>query len=51
GTSPEAALRARIYAFQLAHGLAPDGQAGPITLMQLNRATGVNEPLLTTGKP
>ncbi|MBC7609047.1 MAG: AAA family ATPase, partial [Polaromonas sp.] len=47
GTSPEAALRARIYAFQLAHGLAPDGQAGPITLMQLNRATGVNEPLLT----
>ncbi len=55
GTSPESALRARVYAFQLAHGLAPDGQAGPMTLMQLNRATGVNEPRLTgdkgTGKP
>ncbi len=51
GASPDAVLRARVYAFQLAHGLAPDGQAGPMTLMQLNRATGVNEPLLITGKP
>jgi len=44
----EAALRARIYAFQLAHGLTPDGQAGPLTVMQLNRATGVDEPRLQT---
>jgi general secretion pathway protein A len=43
---PAEALRARIYAFQLAHGLTPDGQAGPLTVMQLNRATGVDEPHL-----
>ncbi|MCJ7799818.1 MAG: AAA family ATPase [Polaromonas sp.] len=42
----EAALRDRVYAFQLAHGLTPDGQAGPLTVMQLNRATGVDEPHL-----
>ena len=47
----EAALRARVYAFQLAHGLTPDGQAGPLTLMQLNRATGVDEPHLQSRKP
>ena len=47
----EAALRARIYAFQLAHGLTPDGQAGPLTVMQLNRATGVDEPHLQTPTP
>ena len=50
GGSPEAALRAKVYAFQLANGLAPDGQAGPMTLMQLNRATGVNEPHLASDK-
>ncbi|APW39938.1 peptidoglycan-binding protein [Rhodoferax koreense] len=42
GDSP----RERIYRFQLAQGLVPDGQAGPITLMLLNRATGVAEPQL-----
>ncbi|MBA2723982.1 MAG: AAA family ATPase, partial [Methylibium sp.] len=42
----DAALRSRIYAFQLAQGLAPDGLAGPITFMQLNRALGVEEPRL-----
>ena len=47
----EATLRAKVYAFQLAHGLAPDGQAGPMTSMQLNRATGVDEPRLTSDKP
>ena len=36
----------RIYAFQLAQGLVPDGLAGPLTLMQLNRASGVAEPRL-----
>ena len=44
-------LRERIYAFQLAHGLSPDGQAGPMTLMQLNRATGLDEPQLKTAQP
>ena len=42
----EAALKARVYAFQLAQGLKPDGLAGPTTFMQLNRATGVAEPRL-----
>jgi general secretion pathway protein A len=37
-------LVARLQAFQRAQGLQPDGLAGPITLMQLNRATGVAEP-------
>lgn len=41
-----AARRARIHQFQLAQGLTPDGQAGPLTLMLLNRATGVPEPRL-----
>lgn len=43
--SPDA-LMARVFAFQLAQGLAPDGLAGPLTLMQLNRASGVAEPRL-----
>jgi general secretion pathway protein A len=44
--TPAAALRARIYAFQMAQGLTPDGIAGPVTLMALNRALGVDEPRL-----
>ena len=40
------ALRARVAAFQQAQGLAPDGVAGPTTLMQINRASGVAEPWL-----
>lgn len=39
-------LKARVFAFQLAQGLEPDGLAGPLTLMQLNRASGVEEPQL-----
>jgi general secretion pathway protein A len=39
-------LGERVFAFQLAQGLAPDGLAGPQTLMQLNRAAGVDEPRL-----
>ena len=39
-------LQARLTAFQLAHGLKPDGLPGPTTLMQLNRVTGVDEPKL-----
>ncbi|HEX4508830.1 MAG TPA: AAA family ATPase [Burkholderiaceae bacterium] len=42
----DATLKARVYTFQLAHGLTPDGVAGPTTLMQLNRTTGVDEPWL-----
>ncbi len=45
----DAALKAKVYAFQLAHGLKPDGIAGPTTFMQLNRASGVVEPRLQTG--
>ena len=43
----EAPLRSRVYVFQIAQGLTPDGVAGPMTFMQLNRATGVDEPRLT----
>jgi general secretion pathway protein A len=39
-------LRARVEAFQRAQGLKPDGVAGPLTLMQLNRALGIAEPHL-----
>ncbi|MED5622107.1 AAA family ATPase [Ideonella sp. BN130291] len=46
--SGERPLGARIAAFQVAQGLKPDGLAGPITLMQLNRATGIDEPRLTS---
>jgi len=41
------ALRTRIAAFQLAHGLTPDGLAGPLTVMQLARASQDDEPRLT----
>lgn len=44
GGAPD--LSARVFAFQLAQGLEPDGLAGPLTLMQLNRASGVAEPRL-----
>lgn len=42
----DATLRARVRAFQHAQGLAPDGQPGPMTFMQLDRATGVDQPRL-----
>ncbi len=41
-----AELSPRIQAFQASQGLQPDGRVGPITLMQLNRAAGVDEPRL-----
>ena len=44
----DAALAAKVEAFQLAHGLRADGVAGAATLMLLNRATGVDEPRLTS---
>jgi general secretion pathway protein A len=43
-----AALKSRVYAFQVAQGLKADGMAGPTTLMQLNRSLGVDEPRLLT---
>jgi len=42
----ETALKTKVQAFQLANGLRADGLAGPTTFMQLNRATGVDEPRL-----
>lgn len=44
----DARLRAELRAFQLAQGLPVDGRLGPLTYMQLNRATGVEEPRLRT---
>jgi general secretion pathway protein A len=41
-------LDERVLAFQLAYGLTPDGLAGPQTLMQLNRASGLAEPRLAS---
>jgi general secretion pathway protein A len=39
-------MRDRVWAFQVAQGLTPDGLAGPMTLMRLSRAGGGDEPLL-----
>ena len=36
----------QVAAFQALRGLPVDGQAGPLTLMQLNRSVGVEEPQL-----
>jgi general secretion pathway protein A len=49
GQALDAALRGRLFAFQLTQGLQPDGIAGPTTFMQLNRAGGVAEPRLAAG--
>ncbi len=46
----DATLKGWIHAFQLTQGLPSDGVAGPITLMQLNRAIGIEEPRLSGGK-
>ncbi|MDB5958302.1 peptidoglycan-binding domain-containing protein, partial [Ramlibacter sp.] len=42
------ALRAEVRAFQLAQGLPADGRPGPLTYMQLNRVSGVDEPRMRT---
>lgn len=44
----DAALRAEVRAFQVAQGLPADGRPGPLTYMQLNRLTGIDEPRLRT---
>lgn len=43
-------LSRQVQAFQASQGLQPDGRVGPITLMQLNRATGVAEPRLDASR-
>lgn len=48
-TTTPAQRQARIQRFQLAQGVTPDGRAGPLTLMLLNRVNGVSEPRLRTG--
>ncbi|MCW5613299.1 MAG: peptidoglycan-binding protein [Rubrivivax sp.] len=49
GVPNDQPLREQVFAFQLAQGLPADGLAGPRTLMQLNRLTGVDEPRLEGG--
>jgi general secretion pathway protein A len=44
----ESDLKAMIMAFQAAQGLKADGLAGPMTLMQVNRASGIDEPRLNS---
>ena len=47
----DAALVARVKAFQASQGLKPDGHPGPMTFMQLERALGSSGPSLQTGSP
>jgi len=42
----QAQFQARLRAFQRVRGVPADGVAGPMTLMQLNRAAGIDEPRL-----
>ncbi len=42
----DATLKAKVSTFQRAQGLQADGIVGPTTFMQLNRATGIDEPRL-----
>jgi general secretion pathway protein A len=51
GARMDQALRERLSAFQVAQGLKSDAVAGPVSLMVLNRATGVAEPALRTAQP
>ncbi len=45
--SPDKPLRTRLLGFQVSQGLDPDGLLGPLTVMALNRSTGVAEPRLS----
>jgi general secretion pathway protein A len=44
----DAVLQSRLTAFQVSQGIKPDGMAGAMTFMQINRLTGVTEPRLQT---
>lgn len=50
GLLPDSAdtLRAKVEAFQRANGLEVNGRAGTTTLILLNKASGVNEPRLSS---
>ena len=47
GFAAGAPLAERVRGFQITQGLSPDGRAGAMTVMRLNRAAGVDEPRLT----
>ncbi|RFO96187.1 peptidoglycan-binding protein [Rhodoferax lacus] len=47
----DAALMARVKAFQRAQGIKPDGRPGPMTFMQMERALKQNQPSLQAGAP
>lgn len=47
----DTALRSRLGSFQRSQGLRSDERPGPVTLMQLNRAVGLNEPRLDPHQP
>lgn len=42
----DAALVARVKAFQKGQGIKPDGHPGPMTYMQIEKALGINKPSL-----
>lgn len=42
----DAAMASKVYAFQMAQGLKPDGVVGATTVMLINRVAGVSEPRL-----
>ena len=46
----DATMQSRVYAFQMAQGLKPDGVVGATTFMLINRAVGIEEPRLQTGQ-
>ena len=46
----DATMQSRVYAFQMAQGLKPDGVVGATTFMLINRAVGTDEPRLQTGQ-
>jgi general secretion pathway protein A len=45
-TRYDAALARKVREFQVAQGLKADGMIGPRTIMQMNRASGIEEPRL-----
>jgi len=51
GQSLDDNLQAVLAAFQVSQGIKPDGMAGAMTFMQINRLTGVDEPRLATEHP
>ncbi len=49
GFAAGAPMAERVRGFQITQGLPPDGRAGAMTVMRLNRAAGVDEPMLSAG--